>query len=278
MPGMIRRILLGLGGTHGMRAKVACAMDLAERLGAEVTAATVFDPDRAADVGPVPVGAGRSAADLRAWRAGEIRARLEAAVGEFKTACDRSSVRGRVIRETGDEFAQFIDLWRYHDLSILGLRGLFEDAILPSPADSVERLIARGLRPILAVGPGHRAIESVVIAYNGSIESAKAMKSFAQMSLWPVARVRVACFERAHEEAAGLLHAARDYLAAHGVAAEVDAPAGSARDRLAAYAREVGADLVVMGATNRRRLSRVILGDTALEMIRRAEASLFLTQ
>ena len=46
------------------------------------------------------------------------------------------------------------------------------------------------LRPLITVSSKHRRISNVLIAYSGSMESAKAMKRFAQLRLWPDANLR----------------------------------------------------------------------------------------
>jgi len=73
---------------------------------------------------------------------------------------------------------------------IFGLRSIFEyDISFEEPKDTLARLISAGVRPIVAVSDKFRPIQKVLIAYSGSMESAKTMKRFVQLRLWPDAKI-----------------------------------------------------------------------------------------
>ena len=96
--------------------------------------------------------------------------------------------------EVGDPFEQLIDLSRYYDLVVLGLRGLFEYGVLKEHRDALRRLVAQGVRPILAAAPEYRAVERVLIAYSGSVASANAMKRFIRWKPWGIIPLQIVCF------------------------------------------------------------------------------------
>ena len=54
---MIRRVLLGIGGTPFSGVAIQRAVEAARQSGASLTAVTVLDEDRLSRVGPVPLGA-----------------------------------------------------------------------------------------------------------------------------------------------------------------------------------------------------------------------------
>jgi nucleotide-binding universal stress UspA family protein len=62
---MIKRILLGLGGTPFTDVAIERAVELAKAHGALITGVTVVDTKQLAQVGPVPPGGGTYAAKLR---------------------------------------------------------------------------------------------------------------------------------------------------------------------------------------------------------------------
>jgi hypothetical protein len=108
-----------------------------------------------------------------------------------------------------------IDEARYHDLMIFGLRGLFEYDLVPDPHSVLARLVQSGVRPLVAVSKGVRPVHRVLVAYSGSMESAKAMKRFVQMRLWPEAKLQVIIFDNLGNEARQLVTDAADYCRAH---------------------------------------------------------------
>lgn len=275
---MMKRILVGLGGTPYVQAKIEHAIDLARRHGAEVTGVTIVDAARIAKVGAVPIGGAAAAHELREHRERTIREHLEETIAQFETMCTDAAVRHQVVHETGDPFDELASLWRYHDLTILGLQGFFDYDVFEAADDHIAKVIARGVRPIIASAKTFRTVRKALVAYNGSMESAKAMKRFVQMRLWDPVELLIACFDLPEETSDALLRDARDYCVRHEYRVETFASPGDPHVRLLEYAQEWQADILVMGSTNRGRLARLILGDTLLHTIRQAEIPLFLAQ
>ena len=79
--------------------------------------------------------------------------RIEEEIAGFEDACAEASVSYIVDRESGDPFQLLVGLSRYHDLTIIGLRGLFEYGVVDNPDDQVIQLTHHGVRPIIAVSP-----------------------------------------------------------------------------------------------------------------------------
>lgn len=271
---MIKRIMLGLSGTPYTAVATQRAVELAQRFDAEVTGVTIIDVERLSRVGPVPIGAGAAARDLASQRIAETRDRVEEAIGAFQEVTEEKGVRARVVREFRAPLEAFKAHARYHDVSIVGLRGLLDYGVVPSP-DSIDDLFLRGVRPIVAVSDTFREVNRVLIAYNGSMASAKAMRSFCQLGPWPEAKVAVAHFGRADADADRLLAEAADYCAAHGFEADRIASDRDARDGILREADAWGADLIVLGSMGANPVRR-ILGRSVLEIVRQAERPLFL--
>jgi nucleotide-binding universal stress UspA family protein len=264
---VIKRVLIGLGGTPYVESKMRHALEFAQRFGAELTGVTVADLARLIDVGPIPMGAVAAAQTLRQHRMETAEQHIEKAIEAFRTRCGEEGVRWHIVREEGDPFEELISLSRYHDLTILGLQGLFEYGVLPDAHAYIGKLVARNVRPVLAVANEYREIRKVFVAYNGSMESAKAMKTFAQFSLWPDAEVMVACYHMKPHDAGPLVRDAAEYLRLYGYHVETMHPDVSPEEGLLRDADAWGADLIVMGASGRSNILRLIMGDTAEHII-----------
>ncbi len=275
---MIKRILVALSGTPFTATATKYALELAKLHKAEVTGVTDVDIAKLMKVGPVPVGGGAAAASLAEHRIHVTEEHVEQAIADFEQACADAGMIHSVDRETGDPFDQLIALWRYHDLTIAGLRGLFEYGVVENPDDVLIRLISEGVRPILAVPKAYRPIRKVLVAYNGSMESAKALKQFVRMNLWPDIALQIVCFDMTRQESETLLADASSYCRSHGLAAQTQHVDGGPREHLLEYAQQGEADLIVLGSTSRARIFKRLLGDTALHCLRNADVPLFLTQ
>ena len=275
---MLKRILVGLGGTDYTVAAINQAVSLAMAHDADLTGVSVIDPSWVVPITAMPIGDGPIAYPETGSFMAKARERVEWATHEFTDACQAAGVRHRVVREVGEPFSLMTAEARYHDLMIFGLKSLFESDLVADPHDALVRLVRSGVRPLLAVSKGFAPIKKVLIAYSGSMESAKAMKRFVQMQLWPVSQVRIVCFEDGKGLARQLVSDAADYCRAHGLAVETECVTGSPKEHLLSYIRNWGADLTVVGNSAQNLILRRIFGETALHIIRNADQPLFLAQ
>ena len=275
---MIKRILVGLGGTPFTKIAVKRAVELAQAHDAALTGVTVIDLDRLQKVGPVPAGGAAYAKRMADNRIRITRERVDEAVTEFGRICAESGLDFTVEQETGDAFDLMISHSRYHDLTIFGLKSLFDYGLTSEPKDALIRLVSQGVRPILAVSPKYRSIRKALVAYSGSMESAKAMRRFVQMRLWPDVELEIVHFSSDTKEGGNLLREAAKYCRAHGfetgsILVGEDPDAG-----ILGHARKTNADIIIMGNSVRSLMFRQILGSTALTTIQTADRPLFLAQ
>jgi nucleotide-binding universal stress UspA family protein len=165
---------------------------------------------------------------------------------------------------------QLVAMGRYANLVLLGRPGSDNENISPG---TVRAALYESARPVLIAPPHLRdtAIASVVVAWNGSAQAARAV-GFALPFLETAHAVTVvvAGAEPADVSSDVLLR----NLARHGVQARLDAldhgeVSGRARGRaLIAYANESGADLLVMGAYGHGQLSNFLgLGGATAKVI-----------
>ena len=276
---MIKRILVELAGTNYTPVPIKRAVTLAKAHDAEITGVTVLDPRRLR-------GAERLAPPPREFPP-EHQDRLipmspaciEESIQRLEQSCQEACVKHRVLRESGDTFTKLIDAARYHDLMVFGLQSVLKfDLPGGDPHALLIRLVGAGVRPLIAVADQFRRISRVVIAYNGSMESAKAMKHFVQMRLWPGAELKIMTFHPSESKACELMWAAEEYCRAHGFRVCHQSYPGDPKVLLLAAATMWQADMIVMGNSARSVLIRKVLGDTLLATLRDSKIPLFLAQ
>ena len=277
---MLKRILLGLGGTPYTTVAIQRAVELAKRFEAEITGVTVVDIEGLSNVGLVPAGALHAAREMAKQRVRVTKEKIEEAISELESACAAEGIKFHIKQEEReDPFDFMISLARYHDLMIFGLRSIFEyDISFEDSQDTLARLIAAGVRPIIAVSERFRPIQKVMIAYSGSMESAKTMKRFVQLHLWPDAALKIVNFQSNEEKARQLLNDAAEYCRAHGFHVDTESNPGSPKDFLLPMATVWQADMIVLGNSSGGLLLKRLIGETALHIIRNADRPLFLSQ
>lgn len=276
---MIKRILVGLAGTAYTPVAIQRAVTLAQTHGADVTGVTVLDSRRVRMLGgnvPLTHETRLAGCDSRLVVTQE---RMADSIRDFEATCRTAGIRFHIVSETGDAFARLIDLARYHDLMVFGLRSVFEyDFLGDSPESILIRLIGSGARPLIAVTDKFRSISRVLIAYSGSMESATAMKRFVQMRLWPGVELRIVTFHPSDNKAFELLREAEGYCRSHGYSVCHQSNPGDPRVLLLAAATMWQADMIVMGNSVRNVLSRKLLGDTLRGTLQDTHLPLFLAQ
>ena len=277
---MIKRILVGLGTSRHAESVVSHAIEIAQSQQAELLGVAVVDPSRLEWTGPRPIGVGVETltAELRQDRMEKVAAEIEKANKLFAEKCIAAGVPHQTSEQTGDPFEIVADLVRYQDLCVFGLHGLFEHDVVPEPTDSLERLVAAGVRPMLAVSETFRPVRRVLVAYSGSLESAKTFKHFVQSGIYPEAKVRVIHFCNDLNAGSRRLKAAEDYFASHCRDVEIDLIQGDPVQEVVPYAEKWEADLLVAGNSAKNLLLRKLFGETALQLLRGSPLPLFLAQ
>jgi len=277
---MIKSVLLGIGGTPFTQVAIRRAVELSKASRAHLTAVTVLDERRLAKLGPVPVGGGAAATSLREHRLDVMRERVEEAIETLKAACEEDQVKLSIQREQGDPFQLMVSHARHHDLMVFGLRSMFEYDLLGDldvkPAEMLARMVTGGVRPIIAAADRFRPIRRVLIAYGGSVRAAETMKQFVQFGLWPDATLRILACEDGADDAQRLLNDASIYCRLHGREPELVCRPGAPKRTILAEAEDCDADMIVLGTSRSGLFSGRIFGTAALEVIRRADRSLFL--
>ena len=275
---MVKRILIGLGGTPFTTVAVEQAVELAARHKAHLKAVTVVNPDQICSLGPVPAGAGGYAKRMCDNRIEVTKSQIEESIAILEKRCEQSDVHLSIEREIGDPFTLIIGHARYHDLTIFGLRSIFDYQLVTEPKKDLYRLLSNGVRPIIAVSKKFRQIKKVMIAYNGSMESANAMQHFVGLNLWPDTTLDIVHIGEPQQPPLSLVEDAAAYCADHGYRVKTHVRSGKVAEQLLPAARQIDADMIVMGRSTRSLLGRRVLGDIVENTLTSTDLPLFLSQ
>jgi nucleotide-binding universal stress UspA family protein len=160
---------------------------------AELTGLVILDiPGIEKSIGPVPVGGLHYAEKI------EKTKRMEAA--------------DRIIQES-----------IFYDAILIGMRTFFHFETQDSPGDSLEKILDETITPVYAVPeklnlpdvPGEKI--KVLIAFDGSLPSARALQRFAQLAPVDIFEVCLLISEQDEEKANYYLNEAEAYLKCHNV-------------------------------------------------------------
>jgi nucleotide-binding universal stress UspA family protein len=274
----LKDIVVYVDGTDATKSRVGFAVALAKEHGAHLIgiafAPTALLPLYGADVGFV---------DMSEVMA-SVKAQGATALKDFETRAkaDGVSVEADLMQGMSEEFPHdFARVARQADLAILG-QPRDGDPLIGQYA-LVERCLFASGRPVIIV-PALTNEPSltgcIVAAWDGSAEAARAIND-ALMFLKLASRVVLVVgvmsgqdYEQAPQTDDMMAHLKR-----HGVTAEamrVTAGEGDVGRMLLSTAKDLGADLMVMGAFHHSRWREFILGGVTLTVLEQATIPLFM--
>src|ERR1017187_104031 len=189
-----------------------------------------------------------------------------------KERCQKSGVACETVHETGGLVQAILDQERRADLVILGQHGEHAEWAGGMLGSSVERVVRASVKPCLITPEKFHEIGHMLIAYDGSDESSKALR--AGIALAPTLGVKVTITMVAalggEDSAAVTLEKARQRALGSGVEDQVEVLHGDPEEEILELRETIGADLIVMGAYGHTRIRELILGSTTSQVIRKA--------
>jgi nucleotide-binding universal stress UspA family protein len=253
----IRSILLHLDATPASVTRLRFTLALADRHGARVTALFGVRPHTSRAAYAYSAGAALRAADEEGVPHQHERFHLRDLIAERQPECAWCEVVGDSVRHG------FVAEAMYADLLVLGSPAGRDDEGT-APHGFVEAVILESGTPAIVVPHAERREtigERVVVAWNGSAPAARALK--AALPLMGAARTVHVGTWGPHPALAPFSRLdVRAWLRRHDIDAELHAGPSTANvaNDLAALARDVDADLVVMGCYGHSRMRGQVFG------------------
>lgn len=271
-------IIVYVDGTEAAKARIVFAVALAKQQDAYLIG-IAFAPNALLPL----YGADIGFADMSGVLA-DVKAQGEAALEGFEACAAAAGVsaEGRLMQGMSEQFPHDLAFFaRQVDLTILG-QPRDGDPLIGQYA-LVERCLFASGRPVLIApaAPAELALEgTIVAAWDGSAEAARAFND-ALTFLEPAKRVvlLVGVTEEPSEEDEPPVDDMVAHLKRRGVAVEVTripAHEGDVGRLLLAKAKELQADMIVMGAFHHSRWREFILGGVTLTMLEEATIPLFM--
>lgn len=194
--------------------------------------------------------------------------------------CRDAGVACETTHATGALVPVMLDHEEHADMVVLGQRGehaAWSAGILGS---SVERMVRASVKPCLVTPETFRQIRRMLIAYDGSDESTKALR--AGLALAPPLGVDVTITTVAalggEDAASEILHKAKQQAHDAGVEAQLEVLHGDPEAQILQVRETIGADLIVMGAYGHTRIRELILGSTTSHVLRKSEVPVLLVR
>ena len=197
---------------------------------------------------------------------------------DFGARCEKKRIRYTTLLDMGLIANEICERAKVADLVVIGHRGVnegFTTGLLGSTAETITRKCPR---PVFVSTKGFRAVQSPLLAYDGSQRASSAMESAAEFCT--VLRLPLTVLTIAKEEstAQGNLQQARRYLSSYGLDVKYEQTRGYPEQKIIEYLVSMKYDLLFIGAYGHRRIIEMVLGSTTEYVLRNSPCPVFLTR
>ncbi|WP_435005456.1 universal stress protein [Tundrisphaera lichenicola] len=274
---MLRTILVGLDGTvHGDSA-LKLAIRWSKRYDALLVGLGCVDEPGIH--GPEEIISGEGYfSRLNSALLEETRTRVEATLSQAALRCAEAGVAFKPLEDVGTPDTQILEEAQRFDLIMLGQQTHFRFGWENEPDVTLPKVLADTPRPVVVVPESAGEGDSVIVAYDGSLQAARALYAFEASGLGQGREIQV--LSVSDEKKTALRHADRaiEFLKSHGMEANPSPveSGGSPGDVLLEMIRLSDPGLIVMGAYGQPGLREFFLGSTTSTLLKKGTIPMFL--
>jgi nucleotide-binding universal stress UspA family protein len=207
-----------------------------------------------------------------------LEERRELILEDFNKYCENKSLHPKLKRHTGIISNIIAEEAKRVDLLIIAQRGEHEkwsSGLLGSTTDSVVR---KSPRPVLITPNLFRTFANVLIAYDGGIESNKALKTACELFTPMNINLKVAFATEQEDTYKEMMNEVEEFIGPYHLNIEFVWLKGDAGKEILNYTEHNALDLIVMGAFSHSRLHDLILGGTTAHVIRKSTIPVLLNR
>ncbi|KYK22039.1 hypothetical protein AYK24_02615 [Thermoplasmatales archaeon SG8-52-4] len=271
---MIKSILLAIDGSNYTESILKYGVDLAKKFDAHLRVLTVIDIrifEWAVAIGVegfapiIPSTAYQEESQrLLEEKADKLLERTSEVLKE-------ANVSFEIEKASGSPVEIICDKCRLADLIVMGCRGEFgpwRDKMLGATLEATSRL---AIKPLLVTQKEYSSISHILFAYDGSINSNKAFPWVGAFAKQFDAKLTILIVSADAESAERILKDSTNYLSNYDLS-EINTliKEGDAETKIVETAKEVKADLIIMGSYGHSRIREAILGSTTVHVMRNA--------
>ena len=207
----------------------------------------------------------------------DARKAVEQLLADFSRKCAEAGVASKVLEDEGDPVAQIVREAQRVDVVLLGQKTNFDlsgsaqvDEVLPS-------VLRQSPRPVVAVPKVLPTGEAAVVAYDGSVQSARTLQSFQTSGLASGRQVHIVAINPDKVAAARHADVAAEFLAQHDIKAACHAIAGhSPAQEILSQLVKLDAGLLVAGAYGQPTLREFFFGSVTRTILTQSTVPVFL--
>jgi nucleotide-binding universal stress UspA family protein len=275
---MLKSILIGLDGSAYSTAAVELGIQWARQFDALLVGLGVIDEPTIRGPEPVPLGGVYYKRHRDDVRMHEAQVKVEQFLERFTMRCAEAGVPSKLLEDVGLPWEQILVEAQRYDLIFLGQHTYFHFETQQSPCETLHKVLKNSPRPVVTTPEKLTDGSAILIAYDGSLQAARALHAFQASGLHDRQEVHIISVAEEHAEAARHADRAAEFLRFHEVRAEVHPLASLAppAEVILEQVRQREAGLLVMGAYGQPTLREFFLGSVTKTLLKETTIPLFL--
>lgn len=276
---MIKRLLLPLDFSEYSDAALQYACYIAKRQDAEITGMVVVHvPGFVMPIGPLPAGTVDWSEHLDRNVVEKVNKRIDALLEKFDETCKREGVRYKRAEVQGTSPEQIMFQSIFYDMVIMGFRTSYYFDENKNVEVSLEKILSHTFTPILAVPKDFAPVHKILVAFDGSLPSARAMQRFSHLASAKEGEITVLMSHPEQDTAFYYLNKAEDYLKAHGL---LNVKKEWTNKNITTVIRDQyldNVDMIITGTHSKGLLKDFFLGSLTRYLIKKAKKPVFMGQ
>lgn len=275
---MLRTILIGLDGSAYSHNAIELGIRWAKEHGSLLAGLGIVDEPTIRKPAAVPLG-GASFKEERDEAVLELaRRQVETFLQHFMQRCAEAGVAAERIADVGEPYEQILWEAQAHDLIILGKQTYFHFQTQEGPCETLKKVLKNSPRPVVTVPEKLFEGETIVVAYDASLQAARALYGLEASGVARKRMVHVVSVDPKIKESVRRADMAVQFLKHHELRAEAHPVATTEPPAavLLQQAARLNADLLVMGAYGQPTLREFFLGSMTRSLLKETTIPLFL--
>lgn len=276
---MLKTLMVGIDGSEYSRRAVGLGIEWAKRFDALLVGLGVVDQPGLCEYEAVPLGGGAFKTMLDESRLKHATSVVEQALEDFSIRCSEAGVASKPLEVVGDLVQSLATEAQRYDLILLGKRTYFH--LAGDDTQTLHYLLKVPPRPVISVPSQTNQGDSVVIAYDGSLQATRAVQAFCHSGLAAIAKtVYLVTLGTDRVEAHRIAERAVEFLSFHDIKTKphIVTEGGDPAAELARVFDEKNACLGVMGCYGKSAIREFFLGSVTQSMLEHATVPLFFYQ
>lgn len=275
---MLKSILVAIDAAPAGEVALALGVQWATRFDAMLIGLGIVDRQSLLGHESAPIGAGAVKQERDDILLERERVRIEERLRQFIHACAQHHVASKVLEDFGSAHGEILREAERCDLVIIGKPPHDQDDRTPRGTIELPSLVKDSPRPIVAVPLSAPRSGPMLVAYDGSVQSARTLQLFALTGMIHLDSVELVTVANDELSAEQQVLPAVEFLRRHGINPRVSALAGSrdAANLILDHARRIQASLIVMGAYGQPAIKEFLMGSVTKTVLEQAEVPVFL--